>query len=114
VWWAVHQVLSMASSLVGMSWCLAAYQRAVRFAQQDKDNMSWLGSGLQTVYHLLLSCEYSHHRRISNKHGLETMTQPNNYVLEGGASNQVAIIGQNLFLKSDINFIRQFFYQTEF
>jgi hypothetical protein len=43
------------------------------------------------------------------------MTQPNNYVLEGGASNQVQrIIGQKCFLKSDINFIRQFFYQTEF
>jgi hypothetical protein len=43
------------------------------------------------------------------------MTQPTNYVLEGGASNQVQrIIGQNFFLKSDIDFIRQFFYQTEF
>jgi hypothetical protein len=37
------------------------------------------------------------------------MTQPNNYVLEGGASNQVqCIIGQKFFLKSDINFIRNF------
>jgi hypothetical protein len=36
------------------------------------------------------------------------MTQPNNYVLEGGASNHVQrIIGQNIFLKSDINFKRQ-------
>jgi hypothetical protein len=36
-------------------------------------------------------------------------------VLEGGASNQVwRIIGQKLFLKLDINFIRQFFDQTEF
>jgi hypothetical protein len=43
------------------------------------------------------------------------MTQPNIYVLEGGAFNQVQrIIGQNFFLKSDINFMRQFFYQTEF
>jgi hypothetical protein len=43
------------------------------------------------------------------------MTQPNIYVLEGGASNQVQrIIGLIVFLKSDINFIRQFFYQTEF
>jgi hypothetical protein len=43
------------------------------------------------------------------------MTQPNKYVLEGGASNQVyRIIGQKFFLKSDINFIRQFFYQSEF
>jgi hypothetical protein len=42
------------------------------------------------------------------------MTQPNNYVLDGGASNQVyRIIGENFFLKSDINFIGQFYYQTE-
>jgi hypothetical protein len=37
------------------------------------------------------------------------------YVLEGEASNQVQrIIVQKVLLKSDINFIRQFFYQTEF
>jgi hypothetical protein len=43
------------------------------------------------------------------------MTQPKLYVLEVGASNQVqCIIGQKFFLKSDINFMRQFFYQTEF
>jgi hypothetical protein len=37
------------------------------------------------------------------------MTQPNIYVLEGGASNQVQrIIGQNFFLKSDISCIRPF------
>jgi hypothetical protein len=33
------------------------------------------------------------------------MNQPNNYVLEGRAFNQVdRIIGQKFFLKSDINF----------
>jgi hypothetical protein len=43
------------------------------------------------------------------------MTQPNLYVQGGGASNQVQrVIGQKFFLKSDVNFIRQFFYQTEF
>jgi hypothetical protein len=43
------------------------------------------------------------------------MTQPNNYVLEDGTFNQVQrIIGQKFFLKSDINFIPQFFYQIEF
>jgi hypothetical protein len=46
------------------------------------------------------------------------MTQLNIYVLEGGASNQVQrIIALVRFLKkikSDINFKRQFFYQTEF
>jgi hypothetical protein len=47
---------------------------------------------------------------------LETMTQPNIiYFLEGWASNQVQrIIDQNFFLKSDINFIRQFFDQIKF
>jgi hypothetical protein len=43
------------------------------------------------------------------------MTQPNIYVLEGGTTNQVQrIISQIFLLKSDMNFIRQFFYQTEF
>jgi hypothetical protein len=46
---------------------------------------------------------------------IEIVTQPNLHVLEGGASNHVQrIIGQKFFLKSDINFIRQFFYQTVF
>ncbi|KAL0811647.1 hypothetical protein ABMA28_009099 [Loxostege sticticalis] len=51
----VHQSLSITSSLVSMSWCLASYQRAVRFAQEDKLNMNWVGSALQAVYHYLLS-----------------------------------------------------------
>jgi hypothetical protein len=36
------------------------------------------------------------------------------YVLERFKSSLERIIGQNFFLKSDINFIRQFFYQTKF
>jgi hypothetical protein len=41
------------------------------------------------------------------------MTQPKINVLEGGAPNQVQrIIGQNFF-EGQINFIRQFFYQTQ-
>ncbi|XP_069355928.1 cell death abnormality protein 8-like [Maniola hyperantus] len=55
---AVHQILSICSSIVGMGWCLAAYQRAVRFAQQDKLNMSWPGTVLQTLWHFLVTCEY--------------------------------------------------------
>ncbi|XP_022818383.1 XK-related protein 6 [Spodoptera litura] len=51
----VHQVLSIASSIVGMGWCLAAYQRAVRFYQQDKYNMSWIGTALQTIWHFLVT-----------------------------------------------------------
>jgi hypothetical protein len=46
---------------------------------------------------------------------LETMTQPNIYVLERGASNEVQrIIDQKFFLKSDINVISQFFCKTKF
>ncbi|XP_045762520.1 XK-related protein 6 isoform X2 [Maniola jurtina] len=52
---AVHQILSISSSVVGMGWCLAAYQRAVRFAQQDKLNMSWPGTALQTLWHFLVT-----------------------------------------------------------
>ncbi|XP_053618044.1 XK-related protein 6 [Plodia interpunctella] len=51
----LHQSLSMTSSLVGMGWCLAAYQRAVRFAQEDKLNVTWCGSAMQTVWHYLLT-----------------------------------------------------------
>ncbi|XP_063833443.1 XK-related protein 6 [Ostrinia nubilalis] len=51
----VHQILSITSSLASMGWCLAAYQRALRFAQEDKLNMSWLGSAMQTAWHYLLS-----------------------------------------------------------
>jgi hypothetical protein len=44
---------------------------------------------------------------------LEIMTQPNIYVIEGEASNQAQrFIGQKFFLISNINFIRQFFYET--
>ncbi|CAG5013408.1 unnamed protein product [Parnassius apollo] len=52
---AVHQILSICSSVVGMGWCLAAYQRAVRFAQQDKSNMRWSGTILQTLWHFLVT-----------------------------------------------------------
>ncbi|CAK1590765.1 unnamed protein product [Parnassius mnemosyne] len=52
---AVHQILSICSSVVGMGWCLAAYQRAVRFAQQDKANMRWSGTILQTLWHFLVT-----------------------------------------------------------
>ncbi|XP_026750351.2 XK-related protein 6 [Galleria mellonella] len=51
----VHQILSITSSMVTMGWCLAAYQRAVRFAQQDKMNVTWLGTGMQTMWHYLLT-----------------------------------------------------------
>jgi hypothetical protein len=47
--------------------------------------------------------ECTHYISSTNKYGSVTV------------SNQVQhIIGQKFFLKSDINFIRQFFYQTEF
>ncbi|XP_023954974.2 XK-related protein 6 [Bicyclus anynana] len=52
---AVHQSLSIGSSVAGMGWCLAAYQRAVRFAQQDKLNVSWAGTVLQTLWHFLVT-----------------------------------------------------------
>ncbi|XP_059055702.1 XK-related protein 6 [Achroia grisella] len=51
----VHQILSITSSLITMGWCLAAYQRAVRFAQQDKLNVNWLATGMQTLWHYLLT-----------------------------------------------------------
>ncbi|XP_072948062.1 XK-related protein 6 [Epargyreus clarus] len=52
---AIHQTLSICSSVVGMGWCLAAYQRAIRFAQPDKSNMTWPGTVLQTLWHFLVT-----------------------------------------------------------
>jgi hypothetical protein len=57
------------------------------------------------------------YQRIRNKYGsvTENNDPTKNLSTRGGASNQVQrVIVQNFFLKSDINFIRQFFYQTEF
>ncbi|CAG9571074.1 unnamed protein product [Danaus chrysippus] len=51
----LHQVLSIISSVIGMGWCLAAYQRAVRFAQKDKENVTWAGSVVQTLWHFLVT-----------------------------------------------------------
>jgi hypothetical protein len=65
---------------------------------------------------------FLHRLRISNKYGRVTalkQTQPNIYVLVGGASNQVQRnIGQKFLLKSDINvnvnsYIRLNFNQSE-
>jgi hypothetical protein len=59
--------------------------------------------------------------QISNKYeSITALKQLLNQTTEhlnhrGGASNQAQrIIGQIFFFRSDINFIRQFFYQTEF
>ncbi|XP_045455902.1 XK-related protein 7 [Melitaea cinxia] len=52
---AIHQALSICSSIVGMGWCLAAYQRAIRFTQEDKNNVTWSGTALQTAWHFLVS-----------------------------------------------------------
>lgn len=51
----LHQSLSILSSIIGMGWCLAAYQRALRFAQEDKLNMDWRGSLLQTLWHFCVT-----------------------------------------------------------
>ncbi|KAJ2938939.1 hypothetical protein O0L34_g17751 [Tuta absoluta] len=51
----IHQLLSICSSILGMGWCLAAYQRAVRFTHPDKLNMNWLGSVLQVIWHFLVT-----------------------------------------------------------
>ncbi|KAJ8710427.1 hypothetical protein PYW07_009793 [Mythimna separata] len=73
----VHQILSIASSIIGMGWCLAAYQRAVRFYQPDKDNMSWTGTALQTIWHFLVTRKFVIHSPpdpldsvVHHRHGL--------------------------------------------
>lgn len=51
----VHQWLSVISSICGLGWCLASYQRSIRYVQEDKENMTWRNSALQTCWHFLVS-----------------------------------------------------------
>lgn len=47
----ILQLLSMFSSLLSMSWALAAYQRALRFSLEEKVNMTWCGTFFQVIWH---------------------------------------------------------------
>ncbi|EZA56046.1 hypothetical protein DMN91_005608 [Ooceraea biroi] len=51
----VHQVGSIVSSLTSMGWAMASYHRSVRLAQQDKSNISIVGTVLQFLWHFCIT-----------------------------------------------------------
>ncbi|KAF4518816.1 hypothetical protein B566_EDAN008145 [Ephemera danica] len=49
------QALSILTSLVSIAWSMASYQRSIRFAQDDKLNLSIAGSMLHFTWHILIA-----------------------------------------------------------
>ncbi|KAJ1519295.1 hypothetical protein ONE63_004594 [Megalurothrips usitatus] len=48
-------ILSVASSFIGMAICLMTYQKSIRFVQDDKDNISCVGSVFVFFWHFFIS-----------------------------------------------------------
>lgn len=51
----VPQMLSLCSSMFSMAWCIASYHRCIRLTQLDKINISWIGSIVQSSWHLTIT-----------------------------------------------------------
>lgn len=51
----VKQLLSIGSSFVSMAWSMAAYQRSLRLTLENKNNISWSGTFVQFIWHLLVT-----------------------------------------------------------
>lgn len=49
------QLLSLCSSMFSMAWCIASYHRCIRLSQIDKINISWIGSIVQSSWHLTIT-----------------------------------------------------------
>ncbi|XP_067005397.1 XK-related protein 6 [Anabrus simplex] len=49
------QVGSVCSSLFSMGWSMASYHRTIRFAQEDKDNISIPGTVVQFLWHFMVT-----------------------------------------------------------
>ncbi|XP_055325852.1 XK-related protein 6-like, partial [Sitodiplosis mosellana] len=49
------QMLSLCSSMFSMAWCIASYHRCIRLSQLDKINISWIGSIVQSSWHLTIT-----------------------------------------------------------
>lgn len=48
-------MLSLSSSIFSMAWCIASYHRCIRLSQIDKINISWVGSIIQSGWHLTVT-----------------------------------------------------------
>ncbi|CAH0551967.1 unnamed protein product [Brassicogethes aeneus] len=51
----VHQYLSIGSSFVSMAWSMASYQRLLRVSLKNKSNISWKGTVVQFLWHVLVT-----------------------------------------------------------
>ncbi|XP_049841756.1 XK-related protein 7-like [Schistocerca gregaria] len=49
------QLASFGSSILSMGWSMASYQRVIRFAQQDKENITWKGTVMQFLWHFMVT-----------------------------------------------------------
>lgn len=54
----IHNLGSIISSFVSMAWSLASYHRSIRFPQKSKLNISWAGTVLQFLWHILVTGKY--------------------------------------------------------
>lgn len=51
----IHQALSIGSSFVSMAWSMVSYQRLLRVALINKNNITWCGSIMQFIWHCLVT-----------------------------------------------------------
>lgn len=51
----VHQIASIISSFVSMGWAMASYHRSIRIAQEDKSNISNVGTAFQFLWHFFIT-----------------------------------------------------------
>ncbi|XP_044744465.1 XK-related protein 4-like [Coccinella septempunctata] len=50
-----HQLLSIGSSFVSMAWSMASYHRLLRVSQKTKNNISWIGTFVQFMWHFMVT-----------------------------------------------------------
>lgn len=49
------QLLTIINSIFSMTWSMASYYRCIRFTQPEKHQISWIGTGLQCVWHFTVT-----------------------------------------------------------
>ncbi|XP_049943939.1 XK-related protein 7-like isoform X2 [Schistocerca serialis cubense] len=49
------QMASFGSSMLNIGWSVASYQRVIRLAQQDKENITWKGTIIQFLWHFMVT-----------------------------------------------------------
>ncbi|XP_049943938.1 XK-related protein 7-like isoform X1 [Schistocerca serialis cubense] len=54
------QMASFGSSMLNIGWSVASYQRVIRLAQQDKENITWKGTIIQFLWHFMVTGDTTH------------------------------------------------------